>query len=166
MPKTHAHDVAVEIELTRSTPRLQVALEGLDARKRKQVMRAVEVSINEAVDQTLEWANEHFEEYDHDLGVAASGVLIAMVKAQDEPAVVGRVLGAFLIIGLYPDIGGAVRARRAEHGAKAAAALAGHLARVRATFGSKTSRRATRKAARASGTATPPQRSRARAAKG
>jgi hypothetical protein len=162
MSKAHAHDDTVEIELTRGTSKIQAALKGLDARKQKQVMQAVEASVNEAVDQTLEWANEHFDEYDHDLAIAASGVLVAMAKANDEPAVLGRVLGAFLIIGLQPDIQGALKARRADQGRKAEAALADYLAHVQKTFGAKAGRR---KAAKKSAKAAPVRRSRAKAAK-
>ena len=161
MSKAHAHDDTVEIELTRATSKIQTAVKGLDARKQKQVMQAVEVSVSEAVDQTLEWANDHFDEYDHDLGVAASGVLVAMAKANDEPAVLGRVLGAFLIIGLKPSIAGALKSRRADQGPKAEAALADYLARVQKTFGDDGVRRASRKAAKTRGPAP-----RAKAAKG
>jgi hypothetical protein len=166
MPKAHAHDDTVEIELTRATSKIHAALKGLDARKQKQVMQAVEFSINEAVDQTLEWANDHFDEYDRDLGVAASGVLVAMAKANDEPAVLGRVLGAFLIIGLQPSIAGALKARRADQGAKAEAALADYLARVQKTFGGDAGRQTSRKAVKKTTPATGAKAPRAKAAKG
>ena len=136
MPKTAApaHDDYVEVELTKGTSKIQKAMKGLDARKQKEVMQAVEVCVNEGIDQALDWANEHFEEYDTDLSTAASGVLVAMARAGDEPAVIGRVLGAFLIIGLEPEVAGALKARRAGHGAKAQAALADYLARVQKMF--------------------------------
>jgi hypothetical protein len=164
MPKTRAHDDYVEIELTRGTSRIQAALEGLDARRQKQVRQAVEVCINEAVDQTLDWANDHFEEYESDLSAAASGVLVAMAKADDEPAVVGRALAAFLIIGLQPDVAGALEARRADHGAKAEAVLADDFARVRRTFAGKSQSR-TRGARRKSGAVAPTRRRTAKTAK-
>jgi hypothetical protein len=163
MSKAHAHDDTVEIELTRATSKVHAALAGLDERKRKQVMQAVEFSINEAVEQTLEWANDHFDEFDHDLSVAASGVLVAMAKAKDEPAVLGRVLGAFLIIGLQPSITGALEARRADQGPRAEAALADHLARVQKTFGAGAGRQRSRKSARK--TKTPATGAKARRAK-
>lgn len=165
MPNTHDHDDYVEIELKTGTSKLHAALEGLAPRKQKQVVRAVEVSIKEAIDQTLDWANGHFEEHDHELSAAASGVLIAMTKADDEPPVIGRVLGAFLIIGLTPDVTGALKARRAAQGAKAAAALADHLARVQKTFGGKGEKSRPRKAAGKSRAAARAQRPRGRTAK-
>jgi hypothetical protein len=150
MAKTHAHDDTFEIELTRSTSTLEAALDGLDPKRHRKVLRAVEAAVGEAVDQTLDWANAHFDEYENDLEVAASGILVAMVKAQDEPGAIGRVLSAFLIVGLSPDVEPAVKARRAEHGAKVASALSAHLARVTTMFGPKAPGRSARKPAKAS----------------
>ena len=164
MPRTHAHEDYVEVELTRGTSKIQAALKGLDAGRQKQVMQAVEVCVNEAIDQTLDWANDHYEEYDDELSAAASGVLVAMARAQDDPPVLGRVLAAFLIIGLQPDIAGALKARRAEHGAKAEAVLADYLARVRKTFAGKTEGRS-RKAATKPGVKARSRRRTAKAAK-
>jgi plasmid stability protein len=164
MARQHAHDDYVEVELTRGTAKIQAAVKGLDAKRQKQVMQAVEVSVNEAIDQTLDWANDHFEEYDAELSAAASGVLVAMAKAQDDPPVLGRVLAGFLIIGLQPDIAGALKARRAEHGAAAEAELADYLARVRKTFTGK-GEGSSGKAARKSGAKASPRRKATKAAK-
>ena len=164
MARQHAHDDYVEVELTRGTAKIQAAVKGLDTGRQKQVMQAVEVCVNEAIDQTLDWANDHCEEYDDELSAAASGVLVAMARVQDDPPVLGRVLAAFLIIGLQPDITAALKARRADHGAKAEAVLADYLARVRKTFAGKTEGRS-RRAATKQSAKTRPRRRAAKAAK-
>jgi hypothetical protein len=132
-PNTHDDDM-VEVELKRGSAKIRAALKGLDAKKQKQVLAAVEVSVSEAVDQALEWAAEHVEEDDAMVLAAADDILRAAAASSDEPAVVGRVYGTLRLLGLAPDVRAAVKARRTARGSKAATALSAHLTSVQQMF--------------------------------
>jgi hypothetical protein len=135
MATRHAHeDDVVEVELKRGSAKVRAALKGLDAKKQKQVLDAVEACVREGIGQALDWAAEHTEESDALLVAAADDILRAAAESSDEPTAVGRVYGTLRLLGLEPDVKAAVKARRAKRGARAAAGLADFLSGVQRMF--------------------------------
>jgi hypothetical protein len=135
MAKRQAHDDdVVEVELKRGGAKVRAALKGLDEKKQKQVLAAVEACVTEGIDQALDWAAEHAEESDAVIVTAADNILRAAAESIDEPPVVGRVYGTLRLLGLEPDVKAAVKARRRARGAKAAATLGDYLSSVQQMF--------------------------------
>ena len=105
MATRHAHeDDVVEVELKRGSAKVRAALKGLDAKKQKQVLDAVETCVREGIGQALDWAAEHTEESDALLVAAADDILRAAAESSDEPTAVGRVYGTLRLLGLEPDV--------------------------------------------------------------
>ena len=65
MARRHtADDDNVEVELHRGTAAIQAAIKGLAAARQRRILKAVEVCLKEAVDQTLDWAAQQVEKSD------------------------------------------------------------------------------------------------------